>query len=117
MFTQRFALVVVALISVVTSVAAFTQAGSDADRTIYGAGTNSCSHWTDAREGETWITSGQWILGFVSAANQFSKVPPAKTDARSLASWIDDYCYEHPMSDLAEAARELVEWLISRPTA
>jgi hypothetical protein len=113
MFKQRFAFAVMALVTVVTSVAAFTQAGRDDGRTIYGAGTNSCSLWSDARERETWFTSGQWILGFVSAANQYSKVAPAKTDARSLASWVDDYCRERPMSDLADAARELVERLVN----
>lgn len=113
MMKQRFAFSVVVLVTWVSSVLAITQAGGDADRTIYGAGTNSCGLWTDAREDDTWFTSGQWILGFISAANQYSKVAPAKTDARSLASWVDDYCREHPASDLAGAARELVERLVA----
>jgi hypothetical protein len=113
MVKQRFAFAVLALVSMVSSIAALAQGGREADRTIYGAGTNSCSSWTEAREGDMWFTSGQWILGFVSAANQYSKVPPVKTDARSLASWVDDYCRENPMSDLADAARELVDRLVA----
>ena len=113
MLKPRFAFAVLALVTVARSVAVFTQVGRDDERTIYGAGTNSCGHWADARERDTWLTSGQWILGFVSAANQYSKVAPAKADARSLASWVDDYCREHPTSALADAAGELVDRLVA----
>jgi hypothetical protein len=83
------------------------------DRTIYGAGTNTCAQWTQARDaGENWFTAGQWILGFVSAANQYAKVPPARSDARWMARWVDDYCREHADHDVADAAHELVEALL-----
>ena len=58
-------------------------------------------------------TAGQWVLGFVSAANQYSTVPPAKAEAREMARWVDDYCREHAESDVAEAAKGLVELLLA----
>lgn len=83
------------------------------DRTIYGAGTNSCAQWTESRKSRAWFTSGQWVLGFVSAANTYSKTPPAKSDAQSMARWVDDYCRDHEASDLAEAAQQLTEALLT----
>lgn len=113
MLKRRFALGLAALVVVAASVTVFAQTRVDGDRTTYGAGTNSCGQWSEAREHDAWITSGQWILGFVSAANQYSKVAPTKTDARSLANWVDSYCAAHQTSDLADAARELVEGLVT----
>lgn len=88
-----------------------TLTGQD-DRTIYGAGTNSCAQWMEARKTQAWFTAGQWVLGFVSAANYYSKTPPARSDARSMAKWVDDYCRDRSESDLAEAAQELTEALL-----
>jgi hypothetical protein len=83
------------------------------NRTIYGAGTNTCSQWTESRTGEGWFTAGQWVLGFVSAANRYSKTPPTKSDARSMARWVDDYCRDHADRDVADAAEALVEALMT----
>ena len=86
---------------------------SQSDRTVYGAGTSSCAEWTEARQGERWFGTGQWVLGFVSAVNQYSKETPTQTDARSMASRVDAYCRAHPEDDISDAARELVEYLLS----
>lgn len=91
----------------------FSQAGGEAGRTIYGAGNNSCAQWTAARDRDTWMGAGQWLLGFVSASAMYSKTPPAKAEARAMASWVDQFCLSHSGSDLSDAARELVELLIS----
>ena len=109
---HRVALIIGTAVVVAAAVGLF---GQD-DRTIYGAGTNSCDHWTSARAGDAWLTSGQWILGFVSAANRYSKAPPTRSDARSMARWIDEYCRDHPTSDIADATQELVELLVSGRT-
>jgi hypothetical protein len=91
---------------------------SQGTRRIYGAGTNSCAHWTDSRQkNEGWVTSGQWLLGFVSAANVYASAPPSDTDSRAIASWMDSYCSTHADQDLSDAAQELVLFLMagSRP--
>ena len=83
-------------------------------RRIYGAGTNSCAHWTESRQkGEGWIMSGQWLLGFVSAANVYASSPPSDTDSRAIASWMDTYCSTHPDVDLSDAVQELVHFLMA----
>lgn len=106
---RQFVLAIVAAAVLAGSVALL---GQD-DRTIYGAGTNTCAQWSQARDGgDGWFTAGQWILGFVSAANQYARIPPARSDARWMARWVDDYCREHADHDVAEAAHELVEALL-----
>ena len=113
MIRQRFALVVIILAVAAGSRAGLTQAGREAGRAVYGAGNNTCIQWTDARDRDTWMNAGQWVLGFVSASALYSKAAPVKTDARSIASWMDEYCLAHTGSDVSDAARELVELLIS----
>ena len=84
------------------------------DNSIYGAGTNSCQHWTESRQkGEGWVTSGQWLLGFVSAANVYATSPPSDTDSRAIAGWVDNYCGSHPDVDLSDAVQELVHFLMA----
>jgi hypothetical protein len=106
----RYLLVAVALL--VTIGGALRAFSNQDDRRIYGAGTNSCAEWTESRKGDGWITAGQWMLGYVSAANQFSKAAPALSDARSMARWLDDYCVESPEHDLSDATRALVDFLL-----
>ena len=110
---RRSALLVILLVTVAASGTALTQSFNTAGRAVYGAGNNSCAQWTDARDHDTWATAGQWVLGFVSATAMYSRVSPAKTDARSIANWIDKYCLAHSGSDLSDGARELVELLLS----
>lgn len=59
------------------------------------------------------MTAGQWVLGFVSASAVCSKAPPSKTDARAITAWVDKYCMDDTGKEVADAARELVELLIS----
>jgi hypothetical protein len=83
--------------------------------TIYGAGTNTCVSWTESRTNQSWYTAGQWVLGFVSAVNHYAPAAPVKTDARAMADWIDKYCLQHPDDDVADAAAELVDFLLAKP--
>ena len=111
--TLRLACLMTLFLPVAGFVPSVTQLRPEADRTMYGAGTNSCTQWTEARRGDSWFTAGQWVLGFVSAANQYSTVPPAKAEARDMARWVDDYCREHAESDVADAGKGLVELLLA----
>ncbi len=113
MIRLRFALVVIMLAVVLAGTPVGSGQAGGEGRTIYGAGTNTCAQWTDARDKDTWLSAGQWLLGFVSASAMYSKTPPSRTDARAIANWVDTYCLSHSGSDLSDAARELVELLIS----
>src|SRR5262249_49343881 len=84
----------------------------------YGAGPESCGSWLAARQAtgtSLWLQSGQWVLGWVSAAGA-SNVPAAlrTTDSEAIAAWVDKYCREHPLDNLAAAAKHLVDEL-SKP--
>ena len=88
---------------------------SQDDRRVYGAGTSSCAQWTEARaiDADAWFVTGQWVLGFVSAVNQYSKTVPAQVEARLMARQVDGYCRTYPEDDVSDAARALVEYLLS----
>jgi hypothetical protein len=90
---------------------------SQDERKVYGAGTTPCARWTEWRTGNSseWFVPGQWMLGFVSAVNQYSKAIPAQVDARSMAAQVDAYCRTYPEDDVSDATRALVEVLLSDP--
>ena len=74
----------------------------------WGAGGSLCGSWTGQRRGDDWFDSGQWVLGFVSATDRLTKGGLKRTDSDGLLGWIDNYCAEHPIERLAEAAQSLV---------
>jgi hypothetical protein len=88
---------------------------SQDNRRVYGAGTSPCAQWTEARDADadSWFVQGQWILGYVSAVNQFSKATPAQVEASAMARQVDAYCRTYPQDDISDAARALVELLLS----
>jgi hypothetical protein len=108
------AAVVIVTVAVLGGTAALFSQG---ERKVYGAGTTSCSHWTESRAGGTneWTVAGQWMLGFVSAVNQYSKAVPAQVDARAMAAQVDAYCRTYPEDDVSDATRALVEFLLAEP--
>ncbi len=85
----------------------------DAPRTFYGAGTSSCQTWAANRKASSndWYPAGNWVLGWVSAANLYAQVPPRKTDARSIAALVDEYCSTYQQKDISDAAQAIVAGL------
>jgi hypothetical protein len=79
----------------------------------YGAGAETCGKWTQARKGDGWFTSGQWMLGWVSAAQYYGRTLKP-TDSAGMAGWVDQYCSQHPLNTLAEASVALVEELTAK---
>ena len=80
-------------------------------RTIYGAGADSCGTWLAERKTSAWFQDGEWILGFLTAANRFANVPPRHTDSAAITVWVDNYCQANPLEDLVEAATALLTTL------
>jgi hypothetical protein len=77
---------------------------------VYGPGTLSCGTWL-ANRGIVNAHLGQldWVLGFVSAAGGYNVLGALrKTDSDAVSAWVDNYCREHPLNDLADAAGHLV---------
>src|ERR1051325_3398248 len=58
-----------------------------------------------------------WVAGFVSGAGYGYSMHGARladTDFDGASKWIDKYCADHPLDELADAAVALVQELIQR---
>jgi hypothetical protein len=75
----------------------------------------SCLDWVkhrqEARGGE--IADQAWLLGYLSgiAVATRKNFLPA-TDSDSIFRWVDNYCRDHPLNDLNDAADDLAQELI-----
>ena len=79
---------------------------------LYGAGASSCGKWLAAREGNDSHGFSAWVLGWVSAAGMYNARGELRhSDAQAMSAWVDKYCREHPLNELADAATSLVDEL------
>lgn len=81
---------------------------------VYGFGTGSCGRWLEERKQPNVTLSGGgqrgWVLGFVSGVG-YAGFRLKETDSAGLIAFVDTYCAEHPLDDIGEAAKALVEEL------
>ena len=92
-------------------------ANAQGDLIVLGAGGNSCGKWTKKRKDNTWHSSGQWILGFVTAYNYYTpgvSDVAKNADNQGLAAWVDNYCAANPLNDIADASISLIRFLKAR---
>jgi hypothetical protein len=104
------------------AVAAVLFAGGTAHgRFIIGVGISSCGSWTQARQTPRKdLAIIQWVFGYISSANTFAprfvgneEVAPLPDyieglDADALTASVDNYCREHPLDQISDAAKNLV---------
>jgi|SRR5271166_4901723 len=68
----------------------------------------SCGSWTRAHDGlptEAIMIREGWVLGFLSAFGYLTYGDPLNgMDGAGVAAWIDNYCRDHPIDDIADAA-------------
>jgi hypothetical protein len=80
--------------------------------TLYGAGTASCGKWLADRESPMHHVELIWVFGFLTASENFFgelHLPmPRHTDANAIAAWVDKYCRENPLKNIADASGNLV---------
>src|SRR5690349_9318000 len=83
--------------------------GADAQM-MRGAGAESCGQWMSYMFGVERQVEVNWVLGFLSAANilgseghDFLK----GTDDGAVSVWMDNYCRQHPLDQIAGAANKL----------
>jgi hypothetical protein len=84
--------------------------------TMMGAGVRSCGEWFSDRQGKKAGASPKesWVLGYISAIN--SLYPAAQIpldllkgmDAEGIFVWIDNYCRDHPLDLIGNAAASAV---------
>jgi hypothetical protein len=79
---------------------------------VVGPGTISCGKWTEIRSNKTAWTAEIWLLGYISAYNQY--VPNDRqdltdhVDVEGVFGWIDNWCKANPLAQLNTAATKLV---------
>jgi hypothetical protein len=79
--------------------------------TVYGAGASSCGKWLADRENLIHSVELNWVLGFLTAAQDFlgeMHLPQRHTDAPAITAWVDKYCRENPLKNIADASANLV---------
>jgi len=80
----------------------------------FGAGTESCGRWTMVKEARSQanVVFKQWINGYLTAYNgwvEFGSGNVEKTQPEGAWAWIDNYCQDNPLNDVAWAAAKLID--------
>ena len=74
-------------------------------------GAASCEKWIESRKSQDSdpmaLLLSVWVSGFVSGAGS-TDTDLKYIDASARAIWMDNYCKEHPLADVASAAEQLV---------
>jgi len=85
------------------------------EQAVLGQGNVSCDAWLIDRRENNAQASGRiaWILGYVTAFNQYGSKPAgdvsAGMDTDEIMVWIDDHCEQHPDDNLYRASAAFVE--------
>jgi hypothetical protein len=78
---------------------------------VRGAGTKSCEKWI-AEENKELLRNfnTSWLLGFISATAKSlrnDKFTPESMNNSTLIEWVDNYCKDHPLDNIATASAAL----------
>jgi len=91
------------------------------EQAVLGQGNVSCGSWLNGRKDESPQASTRiaWVLGYVTAFNQYGSKPKGDVsggkDTEEIMAWIDNYCGQHPSDDLYRASAALVDELRQKP--
>jgi hypothetical protein len=117
---------------IATCLALCTVSAKGADEvtyTILGVGSTSCGQWTKERQEQQGRLRGlqvlvkvSWMQGFVTAlqGQTVSTGGPditEGTDTGALIGWIDSFCEQYPLANIATASLKLVSELHQRKIA
>jgi len=85
------------------------------EQAVLGQGNVSCKAWLNERRGNDAQVSSRtaWILGYVTAFNQYESKPAGDVSAGmgtdEIVAWIDDHCSQHPDDNLYRASATFVD--------
>ena len=102
---MKRALILAILIVMVSAAMAMPPGGFD----VIGLATESCGKWTAVRRdhASAWGYE-QWFLGFITGVDYMGHAnglqPMRGTDAAGILAWADNYCREHPLNLIVQAA-------------
>ena len=89
---------------------------ADKDGHFAAQGNVSCGRWVKDRKENRWLETANmfWVVGYITAYNR--EKPDVwqilgSTDVESVYLWMDKYCQENPLSDLADGMNVLTNEL------
>ncbi len=107
--SARTAVVVVSLVLTV-GLQAFGQR-KPGEYSVYGVGTGSCGEWVESIKDErSMFIKSAWVQGFVTATGRYGRLMRV-TDAAAMRGFVTQYCTQHPLETVEEAAANLVNTL------
>jgi hypothetical protein len=102
---------------------AFVSTAATSDWAVKGEGNYSCPEYVAARRSNDakLFSSISWVQGFITAVN-YQRAIVTDIDsfigqdlpAASIVRWLENYCQENLVDDVADAAKALVEELITK---
>lgn len=84
---------------------------------VLGQGNVSCGTWLEDRssEGVQMAARIAWVLGYVTAFNQYGSKPEGDVTGgkgtEQIRAWIDNHCMRHPADNVHRASAALVDEL------
>lgn len=97
------------LLPAALAVVLFISSAQATDYIAIGPGLSSCGTWTaDRRTRSAWFSEIAWVLGFLSGVGyeETPRLNPLQgVDAGGVEAWLDNYCINHPLQPLVEAAK------------
>lgn len=82
------------------------------ETTIIGSGQRSCGAWAQSEKNSVdYVEQEEWLWGYVSAYNSFVDARHNVSrggDGYGMAVWMDNYCKNHPLEFVANAADQLI---------
>ena len=82
---------------------------------VLGQGNVSCDSWLNDRKGNGSLAASRtaWILGYVTAFNQYGSKPKGDVSggksSDEIMAWIDSFCGQRPHDNLYRASAALVD--------
>ncbi len=78
----------------------------------YGAGNASCGNWV-AEKNDPVVNAFQlsWVLGYATGVGYTSTADFNETDSEAIRLFVSNYCQSHPLENVIDAARVLMQQL------
>ena len=78
--------------------------------TLYGLGASTCGTWLQKRHANDHFEMGQWMLGYISAADYYG--PDLKeSEGQALIFYMDNHCQQNPLEVFSVGVRRLIDEL------
>jgi hypothetical protein len=83
--------------------------GANAGSTIVGAGSQSCTAWTNRKKNPVVKGSFEsWLVGFISGPNVSGDLEMiGGQDFNAMTEWVDERCLAHPADTIGIAALDM----------